>query len=99
LTRLRSLLGRSGKQRSRLSAVQPETLMHSFDFDEIVIGIVKRTQHVTANAAGTTRHSRLTARLEQLYGALELARLLGYWRLAQRIETHIDAFRPLLDQD
>jgi hypothetical protein len=30
---------------------------------------------------------------------LELARLLGYWQLARRIETHIDAFQPLLDQD
>jgi hypothetical protein len=42
LTRLRALLGRSGKQRSPRALCNPETLMHSFDFDEIVIGLVKR---------------------------------------------------------
>jgi hypothetical protein len=99
LTRLRSLLGESGKQRSHRVLCNPETLMHSFDFDEIVIGIVKRTQHVVANATGPDRYQRLKARLEQLHGALELARLLGYWRLARRIETHIDALRPVLDAD
>jgi hypothetical protein len=100
LTRLRSPLGRSGQQRSpRVLCKTGETHMHSFDFDEIVIGIAKRTQLVTANATGADRYQRLSARLEQLYDVLELARLLGYRQLARRIETHIDALRPLLDQD
>jgi hypothetical protein len=72
--------------------------MHSFDFDEIVIGLVKRTHHAVKRAAGAERQPRLQARLEQLYGALELARLLRYHQLASRIETHIETFRRTLEE-
>jgi hypothetical protein len=37
------------------------------------------------------RHESLMQRLQQLRGALELARLVGHWRLARRIEAQIDA--------
>ena len=73
--------------------------MHSFDHDEIVIRVAKRTQYIMENATGDERYQRLKTRFEQLHGMLELARLLGNWRLARRLETHIDAFRPVLDAD
>jgi hypothetical protein len=99
LTRLRSLLGRHGKQRSPLSAVPAqENPMLGIEIDQIVARIAKRTQHVSDNAAGDTRYQHLSARLMQLRGALELARLLNR-RLARRIETHLDEFRRTVDED
>ena len=72
--------------------------MLGIDFDQIVARIAKRTQHVLDTAAGDTRYQHLSARLMQLSGALELARLLN-WRLARRIENHLEEFRRTLDQD
>jgi hypothetical protein len=37
--------------------------------------------------------------LYQLYGALELARLFEYGRLARRIETQVDACRRDIEAD
>jgi hypothetical protein len=50
-------------------------------------------------ALGAERHQLLTRRLYQLYGALELARLLEYGRLARRIETQVDACRRNIEAD
>jgi len=72
--------------------------MHGIDIDQIVARIAKRTQHVLDNAAGDTRYQHLSARLMQLRGALELARLLNR-RLARGIETHLDEFRRVLEED
>jgi hypothetical protein len=59
----------------------------------IVEALVRRTQQVFADAQGSERHARLCQRLERLYGAWELARLLDQGALARWIETHIDAVR------
>jgi 16S rRNA C967 or C1407 C5-methylase (RsmB/RsmF family) len=64
--------------------------MHNVD--HIIEALSKRTQHVFATAVDADRHQRLTQRLERLYGALELARLIDFW-LAREIETHLDAVR------
>lgn len=72
--------------------------MHSFDYDEIVTRLTKRTQYIVEHATGDDLYQRLKTRFEQLHGMLELARLLGNWRLARRIETHIEALRPVLDE-
>ena len=69
------------------------------DVDHIVETLVKRTQHVFANAQGSERHARLTQRLERLYGALELARVFEFGVLARRIERHIDAVRRDIEAD
>ncbi len=50
-------------------------------------------------ALGAERHQLLTRRLCQLYGALELARLFEYGRLARRIETQVDACRRNIEAD
>jgi hypothetical protein len=72
--------------------------MHSTDLDQLMARITNRTQHVLDNAAGDTRYQHLSARLMQLRGALELARLLNR-RLARRIETHLEEFRCMLEED
>jgi hypothetical protein len=41
----------------------------------------------------------LSERLQRLYGALELARLLGSAQLARRIETLIDTTRRDIEND
>ena len=67
--------------------------------DHIMETISIRTQRVFETALGPQRHQRLTQRLDRLYGALELARLFDDWRLALRIETHIDAVRRDIEAD
>lgn len=62
------------------------------NFDHILDILSQRTQHVFDTAQGAERHQGLIQRLERLYGALELARLLDFW-LARQIETHLDAVR------
>jgi hypothetical protein len=67
--------------------------------DHIVEALSRRTQNVFDTALGAKRHQPLTPRLERLYGALELARLLGSAKLARRIETHIDTTRRGIEND
>ena len=67
--------------------------------DHIVESLASRTQKVFDTAQGAKRHQSLTQRLERLYGALELARLLGSAQLARRIETLIDTTRRDIDND
>lgn len=67
--------------------------------DHIIETISIRTQRVFDTALGPQRHQRLTQRLDRLYGALELARLFDDWRLALRIEAHIDAVRRDIEAD
>jgi hypothetical protein len=64
--------------------------MHNFD--HIIDALSQRTQRVFDTAYGADRYRLLTRRLDQVYGALELARLLDFW-LARQIETHLDAVR------
>ncbi len=68
-------------------------------FDHILDALSQRTQRVFATALGAERYQLLTRRLHQLYGALELARLLGSRALARRIETLIDDTRRDIDND
>jgi len=68
-------------------------------FDHILDALSQRTQHVFDTAQGAERYQRLSERLQRLYGALELARLLGSAQLARRIETLIDATRRDIDND
>jgi hypothetical protein len=68
-------------------------------FDHILESIATRTQRVFDTAIGEDRHQLLTRRLYQLYGAMELARLLEYGRLARRIETQVDACRRNIEAD
>ncbi len=58
-----------------------------------------RTRRVFAEACGAERHARLVQRLERLYGALELARLLDQHALACWMERHIDAVRREIEAD
>jgi len=61
-----------------------------------------RTQNSTGVCGrlhGPERHARLCQRLERLYGALELARLLDQGALARRIETHPEAVRRGIEAD
>jgi hypothetical protein len=67
--------------------------------DQILVALSQRTQHVFDTAIGADRHHRLTQRLERLYGALELARLIDDWRLALQIEKLIDAVRRNIEAD
>jgi hypothetical protein len=67
--------------------------------DHILEALATRTQRVFDTALGTERHQLLTGRLHQLYGALELARLLEHSRLAWRIETQLDACRRNIEAD
>jgi len=69
------------------------------DVLELVERLEARTRRVFADACGAERHARLTQRLERLYGALELARLLEQGALARWIEAHIDAFRRDIEAD
>ena len=69
------------------------------NFDHIVESLATRTKNVFATAHGAERHQLLTRRLYQLYGALELARLLEYGRLARRIESQVDACRRNIEAD
>ncbi len=68
-------------------------------FDHILEALATKTQRVFETAQGEERHQLLTRRLYQLYGALELARLLEYGRLARRIETQVDACRRDIEAD
>jgi HPt (histidine-containing phosphotransfer) domain-containing protein len=68
-------------------------------FDHILEALARRTQRVFDTALGAERHQLLTRRLHQLYGALELARLLEHSRLARRIETQVDACRRNIEAD
>jgi|HubBroStandDraft_1064217.scaffolds.fasta_scaffold04501_8 hypothetical protein len=68
-------------------------------FDHILDALATRTQRVFDTAQGAERHQLLTRRLYQLYGALELARLLHHSRLARRIETQVDACRRNIETD
>jgi HPt (histidine-containing phosphotransfer) domain-containing protein len=67
--------------------------------DQILEALATRTQRVFDTALGAERHQLLTRRLHQLYGVLELARLLEYSRLARRIETQLDACRRNIEAD
>jgi hypothetical protein len=67
--------------------------------DHILDALATRTQRVFDTAVGEDRHQLLTRRLQQLYGALELARLLEYSRLARRIEAQVDACRRDLEAE
>jgi hypothetical protein len=58
-----------------------------------------RTRRVFTEAQGAERHARLCQRLERLYGALELARLLEEGALARWIETHLEAVRRDIESD
>ena len=69
------------------------------NFDHILESLAARTQRVFDTAHGVERHQLLTRRLHQLYGALELARLLEYGRLVRRIETQVDACRRNIEVD
>jgi hypothetical protein len=62
-------------------------------FDHSLESLATTTQRVFDTALGADRHQLLTRRLQQLYGALELARLFEYGRLARRIETQVGACR------
>jgi len=68
-------------------------------FDHILDALATKTQRVFDTAHGAERHQLLTRRLYQLYGALELARLFEYSRLARRIETQVDACRRDIEAD
>jgi hypothetical protein len=68
-------------------------------FDHILEALATRTQRVFDTALGAERHLLLTRRLYQLYGALELARLLHHGTLARRIETQIDTCRRDIEAD
>jgi hypothetical protein len=68
-------------------------------FDHILDALATRTQRVFDTALGEDRHQLLMRRSYQLYGALELARLFEYGRLARRIETQIDACRRDIEAD
>jgi hypothetical protein len=68
-------------------------------FDHILEVLAAKTQRVFDTALGAERHQLLTRRLYQLYGALELARLLEFGRLARRIETQVDACRRDIEVD
>jgi hypothetical protein len=52
--------------------------------DHILESLATRTQRVFDTALGEDRHQLLTRRLYQLYGALELARLLTDSAIARR---------------
>lgn len=67
--------------------------------NHIVEALARRTQNVFDTAQGAKRHQHLIQRLERLYGALELARLLGSAQLACRIETLIDTARRDIEND
>lgn len=69
------------------------------DITSIVERLRGRTREVFADARGAERHARLCQRLERLYGALELARLLDQGALARWIETHLDAVRRDIETD
>jgi hypothetical protein len=73
--------------------------MRDLTLDQIVAALAVKTQHIFDTAAGSERYQRLTWRLAQLYGALELARLFDDFWLAHRIETHIDALRRQIETD
>jgi len=62
-------------------------------------GTSSRTRAVFAKAQGAERHTRLCQRLERLYGALELARLLEQGALARWIERHLDSVRRDIEAD
>ena len=68
-------------------------------FDHLLDALSQRTQRVFDTALGAERHQRLSERLQRLYGALELARLLGSGQLARRIETLIDTTRRDIEND
>ena len=68
-------------------------------FDHILDALATKTQRVFDTTLGAERYQLLTRRLYQLYGALELARLLEYSRLARRIETQVDACRRNIEAD
>jgi uncharacterized protein YciW len=68
-------------------------------FDHILDALSQRTQRVFDTALGAERYQRLSERLQRLYGALELARLLGSAQLARRIETLIDTTRRDIEND
>jgi hypothetical protein len=67
--------------------------------NHIVEALARRTQNVFDTAQGAKRHQHLVHRLERLYGALELARLLGSAQLARRIEILIDTARRDIEND
>jgi hypothetical protein len=68
-------------------------------FDHILDALSQGTQRVFDTAQGAERYQRLSERLQRLYGALELARLLGSVKLARRIETLIDTTRRAIEND
>jgi hypothetical protein len=68
-------------------------------FDHITDALSQGTQRVFDTAQGAERYQRLSERLQRLYGALELARLLGSVQLARRIETLIDTTRRAIEKD
>jgi hypothetical protein len=68
-------------------------------FDHILDTLATSTQRVFDTPLGAERHQLLTRLLYQLYGALELARLFEYSRLARHIETQVDACRRNIEAD
>ena len=73
--------------------------MMRVDLCALIERLEGRTRQVFAEARGAERHARLAQRLERLYGALELARLLEQGALARWIETHLEAIRRDIDAD
>jgi len=69
------------------------------DITRVVERLTRKTQRVFAEARGSERHARLSQRLERLYGALELARLLEQGALARWIEAHLEAVRRDIEAD
>jgi len=69
------------------------------DITSVAERLARKTQQVFAEAQGAERYARLAQRLEWLYGALELARLLEQGALARWIETHLEAVRRDIDAD
>jgi len=69
------------------------------DITSIVERLARKSHQVFVDAQGAERHARLCQRLERLYGALELARLLEQGALARGIETHLEAVRRDIEAD
>jgi hypothetical protein len=95
-----------GMGRARVSGSNGDSRSHGggvrfvrIDAPALTERLARRTQQVFAEARGAERHAQLCQRLERLYGALELARLLEQGALARWIETHVDAVRRDLEAD
>src|SRR4051812_960826 len=68
---------------ARALAYSPPRVTRWGRLTPVVEWLARRTQPVLIWAQGAERHARLCQRLERLYGALELARLLGHVALSR----------------